>query len=302
MLYKSSYVYLNTSLIPENSFSSPNLWLQLARQGLLKSSFCAARDSSISGLLKKNLIGIGLPLMVFTNISGINITLPLKALTPDAQLNLPVSTTIITDCVCINCTHVPSYCNSTINVKWSSRYRLPNGWVFLCDNKMYQALSSHYRGVWGVGRILPALIDNPGYKHIRLLRALPSDCINNLKLLDPAAVAVAAAFILPVPGLVAGMQKEISNLACAYSKTTNLTASLLSELNLELGEVQVAVLQNCASIDYLLLKEHVGCEQFPEMCCVNLSDFSQTIQNQLDNIHHIVNKFSQMPELPDWFS
>ena len=63
------------------------------------------------------------------------------------------------------------------------------------------------------------------------------------------------------------------------------------ELNQELGEVQVAVLQNRATIDYLLLKEHMGCEQFPGMCCFNLSDFSQTIQIQLDNIHHIMISF-----------
>ena len=53
-----------------------------------------------------------------------------------------------------------------------------------------------------------------------------------------------------------GMKKEISKLACTYSKTTNLTGSILSELNQEL-EVQVAVLQNRATIDYLLLKEHM---------------------------------------------
>ena len=106
-------------------------------QKLHKLSFCVARNSSISELLKKNLIGIRLSPMVFTNISGINITLPPKVLAPDAQLNLPVNITIITDCVCINCTHVASYCNCAIIVKWSSRYRLPNSWVFLCDNETY---------------------------------------------------------------------------------------------------------------------------------------------------------------------
>lgn len=107
------------------------------------------------------------------------------------------------------------------------------------------------------------------------------DCDANLKLLDPTAVAVAAAFVLPVPGLVAGMQKEISKLACAYSKTTHLTASILSELNQELEEVRDAVLQNCATVDYLLLKEHVRDEQFPRMCYFNLSDFSRTIQKSI---------------------
>ena len=61
----------------------------------------------------------------------------------------------------------------------------------------------------------------------------------------------------------------------------------------------IAVLQNHATIDYLLLKEHMVCEHFPGMCCFNLSDFSQMIQNELDNMHHIINKFSQMPALPN---
>ena len=93
------------------------------------------------------------------------------------------------------------------------------------------------------------------------------------------------------------MKKEISKLACAYSKTTNLNVSILSELNQELGEVQVVVLHNRVTIDYLLLKKHMGCEPFPEMCFFNLSDFSQTIKIQLGNIHHIIDKFSQMPRV-----
>ena len=118
-----------------------------------------------------------------------------------------------------------------------------------------------------------------------------------MKLLDPTSIAVASAFILPVPGLVGGMQKEVPKLACTYSKTTNLTACLLCELIQELGEVRVVALQNRATVDHLLLKEHKGCEQFPGMCCFNLFDLSHTIQSQLDNIHNIINKFSQMPEL-----
>ena len=80
----------------------------------------------------------------------------------------------------------------------------------------------------------------------------------------------------------------MSRLACSYSETTNLTRSVLLELNQELGGVQVVVLQNLTTIDYLWLKEHMGCEQIPEMGCFNLSDFSQTVQVQFDNIHHII--------------
>ena len=50
-------------------------------------------------------------------------------------------------------------------------------------------------------------------------------------------------------------------------QTTNLTESVLLELNQELGGVQVVALQNLTTIDYLRLKEHMGCEQIPEMGC-----------------------------------
>ena len=63
------------------------------------------------------------------------------------------------------------------------------------------------------------------------------------------------------------MKKEISKLACAYSKTTNLTGSTLLELNQELGEVQIVALQNLTSTDYLLLKEHMVCDQSTGMGC-----------------------------------
>ena len=95
------------------------------------------------------------------------------------------------------------------------------------------------------------------------------------------AAAVVTAVIPPVPGLAIVMKKKISKLACAYSKTTNLTGSILLELNQELGEVQVVVLQNRATIDHLLLKEHMGCEQFPGMCCFNLSDFFSDYSNSV---------------------
>ena len=75
----------------------------------------------------------------------------------------------------------------------------------------------------------------------------------------------------------------MSRLACAYSETTNLTGSILLELDQELGEVQVVALQNLMTTDYLRLKEHMGCEQFQEwvvlICLISLRlfKFSWTI-------------------------
>lgn len=38
-----------------------------------------------------------------------------------------------------------------------------------------------------------------------------------------------------------------------------------------MGELRLAVLQNRATIDYLLLKYNIGCLKFIEMCAVSIS-------------------------------
>lgn len=38
-----------------------------------------------------------------------------------------------------------------------------------------------------------------------------------------------------------------------------------------MGELRLAFLQNRATIDYLLLKYNIGCQQFIEMCVVLIS-------------------------------
>ena len=50
---------------------------------------------------------------------------------------------------------------------------------------------------------------------------------------DLGDAAVVAASTPPFPGLAIGMRREMSRLACAYSETTNLTRSVLLELNQE---------------------------------------------------------------------
>lgn len=72
--------------------------------------------------------------------------------------------------------------------------------------------------------------------------------------------------------MVTDIQREVSKMAYMISKTIIITAKILVEINQEIGELRTTVLKNY--IDYLLFKHNLGCQQFPGICCFNVSDFS----------------------------
>jgi len=70
-------------------------------------------------------------------------------------------------------------------------------------------------------------------------------------------------------------------LGCWLAKQTNATSQALSSLLLDVDLVRHMTLQNCAAIDFLLLAQGHGCEEFDSMCCMNLSDHSESIHRSL---------------------
>ena len=58
----------------------------------------------------------------------------------------------------------------------------------------------------------------------------------------------------------------------------------LAAINKGLGEVRQATLENRATIDYLLLLHHLGCQKFPGMCCFNITDNSKKVTNLISDI------------------
>lgn len=55
-----------------------------------------------------------------------------------------------------------------------------------------------------------------------------------------------------------------------------------------------SVLQNRTIIDCFLFKYNQGCQQFPDICCLNVSGFSNTIHVQINNLHKEIDKIYQM--------
>lgn len=134
-----------------------------------------------------------------------------------------------------------------------------------------------------MGKIGHLLSTPPKTRTSRLLSKYWDD---SLKLLALVVVAAILAFLLPLPGLEAETQTEISQLACITSKTTNMTAKILGEMNQEMLEWRTAVFQNRA----MLLKKNWGCKQFPGMCCFHISDFSHAIDNQINELQKEIDK------------
>lgn len=80
----------------------------------------------------------------------------------------------------------------------------------------------------GIERVMPILIKKKSLQFVnRIMRALPENCDDFLHLLDPTTVAATAAFRLLVLGL-AGLQREVPQIARLISKAKNLTARKFS--------------------------------------------------------------------------
>ncbi|KFO54208.1 hypothetical protein N302_00829, partial [Corvus brachyrhynchos] len=54
-------------------------------------------------------------------------------------------------------------------------------------------------------------------------------------------------------------------------------------------------------IDFLLLAHGHGCEDFDEMCCMNLSDHSQSIHASIKALQDSVAKL-KVEDSADWFN
>lgn len=79
---------------------------------------------------------------------------------------------------------------------------------------------------------------------------------------------------------------------CWVGKQINITSTALDELTTDVDSIHHAVLQNRAAIDFLLLAQGNGCNDFEGMCCMNLSDHSESIHKKLSQLKENTNKLT----------
>lgn len=96
-----------------------------------------------------------------------------------------------------------------------------------------------------------------------------------------------------VPGVAAAQAlTTLNKLGCWLAKQTNATSAALSALLTNTDSVRHATLQNRTAIDFLLLGQGHWCDEFEGMCCMNLSDHSQSTHQQLSKLKELTDKLT----------
>nr|XP_038025573.1 uncharacterized protein LOC119714320 [Anas platyrhynchos] len=102
---------------------------------------------------------------------------------------------------------------------------------------------------------------------------LAPDCNDNVELLG---VAARAALAILVPGAAAAATlNNLEKLVYWTEKQAHATTEILEEMLPDQNSLRHALLQDRAAIDFLLLAQGHGCEDFEGMCCMNLSDHNE---------------------------
>lgn len=177
---------------------------------------------------------------------------------------------------------------------------LPPGYFLICGNRAWAGIPT--RPVGGpcyLGRLTmftPTIHDMQEFSSNSLKKRpkrsvswFDKNCKDTVEIWGPT-LQIIASFLAPS---VASAQnaRNIKNLACWSEKQFNLTSEMITSLLTDVDSVRHAVLQNRAAIDFLLLAQGHGCEEYEGMCCMNLSDHSVSIHEQLkklqDNMHKL---------------
>ncbi|XP_068546241.1 uncharacterized protein [Anas acuta] len=163
-------------------------------------------------------------------------------------------------------------------------------WMTICRDRACQGIPANaYRGPCYLGRLRLFVPHHQDCLNIsktmsrrvkRGTQGLTTDCKDDVELRSATARIFASFFTLGVTASRALTQ--IEKLTCWTVKQFNATTDILSQMMDDMDSLQHSVLQNRATIDFLLLAQGHGCEDFEGICCFNLSDHSELIHRRLD--------------------
>ncbi|XP_040465690.1 uncharacterized protein LOC121095233 [Falco naumanni] len=210
--------------------------------------------------------------------------------------------------------NVTAYCqkNVSLTAVTSNAGRLPEGMFLICGDRAWQGIPRSAKGgPCYVGRLTlftPSITNifqanrtSSSHRSKRALVELGNDCKDNVELWNPPEVILASIF---APGIATAQAlTQLRKLACWTGKQVNITTNVLSELASDVQGIRHALLQNRAAIDFLLLAQGHGCDEFEGMCCMNLSDHSQSIHKQLSILRDNMKKLRESSDpFTDWLS
>ncbi|XP_049650032.1 uncharacterized protein LOC126035463 [Accipiter gentilis] len=185
---------------------------------------------------------------------------------------------------------------------------LPPGVFLICGDHAWGGIPSKLNGgPCSLGRLTlltPNMLTilNMTRKHRRVQRSVhqfSSSCQDDIEFWNRGQILTAS---ILAPGVgVANALRTLNKLGCWLSKQSKATSLALSNLLTDVGSVRHAALQNRAAIDFLLLAQGHGCDEFEGMCCMNLSDHSESIFSSIQQLKKGVRKLTESDEL-DWLT
>ena len=174
---------------------------------------------------------------------------------------------------------------------------LPPDVFLICGDRAWQEIPRNvYGGPCYLGQLTLLAPDHQWWKSVATgpkwgVTGLPPDCDDRVTL---SSTTQRVFMSLLVPGAATGAAlNQLGKLACWAEKQANVTTKVLESLLEDQNSLWHAVLQNRAAIDFLLLAQGHGCEDFEGMCCMNLSDHSESIHKQLQWLKQHANQIQQ---------
>ncbi|XP_017585504.1 PREDICTED: uncharacterized protein LOC108445601 [Corvus brachyrhynchos] len=175
--------------------------------------------------------------------------------------------------------------------------QLPKGYWFICGDRAWQGIPSRLEGgPCSIGQ-LTVLAPNAKTvirkKHRGKRSAHPygENCNSEFR---PWKTAARVSADLLVPQLASAMGlKQLDQAGCWLSKQTNATSIVISDMLTDINSVRHATLQNRAAIDFLLLAHGHGCEEFEGLCCMNLSDHSESIHKSIQKLKDLTSQIQR---------
>ncbi|XP_030916673.1 uncharacterized protein LOC115948407 [Geospiza fortis] len=176
--------------------------------------------------------------------------------------------------------------------------QLPWGIFFICGDRIWLGISANVKGgPCSIGRISLLSPDLKSLKEQkrkgkRSLEQYSPNCDDEVNTWDKAQRIAVAIFS---PQTASGVAlTQLDHMGFWLSKHARAVSLALSDMLKDIDSVRQATLQNRAAIDYLLLAHGHGCEEFEGMCCMNLTDDSKSIHENIKKIEESIKKLGQI--------
>uniref|UniRef100_A0A803J3I4 Uncharacterized protein n=1 Tax=Xenopus tropicalis TaxID=8364 RepID=A0A803J3I4_XENTR len=170
---------------------------------------------------------------------------------------------------------------------------LPNQLYFICGNNVYKWLPYNWAGNCYIGNIAPkfrVLFENPK-GHVRnWKRHFASSHVNELpEEWDTSEENRFVMILIPHYGVAKAVQM-MRRMSRIIEHALNNTLDGLTSLTEEVRQMRLVVLQNRASLDYILASKGGVCALIGDECCTYISDKSLEVEDDISEARKSVAK------------